>query len=91
MAFDPLLPPASALKVIESIPFVYVAGCLSVRDCLSAQKDFVFKTILDYGCRRCVNDGAFSLMNEFDTALKDSMKRLGRHNINFLNLLRTEQ
>ena len=40
----------------------YMYMCLSPRDCLSAQKDFVFKMILNYGCGRCVNDGAFSLL-----------------------------
>ncbi len=36
--------------------------CLSPRDCLSAQMDFVFKTVLDYGCGRCVNAGMFYLI-----------------------------
>ena len=70
-----LLPPMSAVEVIESVSLVCLSVCLvclsaclsiclsvclSPRDCLSAQKDFVFKTILDYGRGRCVNAGAFS-------------------------------
>ncbi len=36
--------------------------CLSPGDCLSVQKDFLFKRILDYGCGRYVNAGVFSFL-----------------------------
>ena len=56
-------------------PRGYMSMCLSHGDCLSAQRDFLLKRIVDYGRRRCVNAGAFSL--DFTHRIKSTQPVLG--------------